>query len=209
MPSYVKKHVRKPQAERREEIVDAALRLLGEVGLEGTTATRIAEAVGLTPGALYRHFDSRDAIVRAANEAASSRAMSWFETATERDVPRRLQQLGDGHFSWATEHLSTIVRPFFQGLSYSQQASLADVMTLPRINMYPALLEIAEEGKRQGTIRDDVRSEDVAWTMMMFAFIQDIAMMLDAEEAITQGVFARNLARMIDSFRPEPSQTGS
>jgi hypothetical protein len=30
-------------------------------------------------------------------------------------------------------------------------------------------------------------------------------MMLDAEEAITQGVFARNLARMIDSFRPDPT----
>ena len=75
--------------------------------------------------------------------------------------------------------------------------------------MYPALLDIAEEGKRQGTIRDDVRSEDVAWTMMMFAFIEDIAMMLDAEEAIADGVFARNLARMIDSFRPGSSQTGS
>jgi AcrR family transcriptional regulator len=205
MPSYVKKHVRKSQAERREEIVDAALQLLGEVGLEGTTATRIAEAVGLTPGALYRHFDSRDAMLRAANEAASGRAMSWFDTSTERDIPRRLQQLGSEHFAWAKEHLSTIVRPFFQALSFSQQASLADVMTLPRIQMYPALLELADEGKRQGTIRADVRSEDVAWTMMMFAFTQDIAMMLDAEEAITQGVFARNLARMIDSFRPDPT----
>jgi len=205
MPSYVKKHVRKSQAERREEIVDAALQLLGEVGLEGTTATRIAEAVGLTPGALYRHFDSRDAMLRAANEAASGRAMSWFDTSTEREIPRRLQQLGSEHFAWAKEHLSTIVRPFFQALSFSQQASLADVMTLPRIQMYPALLELADEGKRQGTIRADVRSEDVAWTMMMFAFTQDIAMMLDAEEAITQGVFARNLARMIDSFRPDPT----
>jgi AcrR family transcriptional regulator len=203
LPSYVKKHVRKSQAERREEIIDAALRLLGEVGLEGTTVSRIAEAVGLTPGALYRHFDSRDAIVRAANEAASIRAMSWFETATEADIPGRLQQLGDTHRSWAKEHLSTIVRPFFQSLSFSQQANLADSFTLPRIQMYPALLTIAEEGRRQGTIRDDVRPEDVAWTMMMFAFIEDIAMMLDAEEAITDGVFARNLTRMIDSFRPD------
>ena len=205
----MKRHVRKSQAERREEIIDAALQLLGEVGLEGLTVSRIAEAVGLTPGALYRHFDSRDAIVRTANEAASVRAMSWFETATEPDVPSRLEQLGRTHSSWAKEHLSTIVRPFFQSLSFSQQANLADSFTLPRIQMYPALVEIAEEGKRQGTIREDVRSEDVAWTMMMFAFIEDIAMMLDAEKAIADGVFARNLARMIDSFRPESAQTGS
>ena len=56
MSSYVKRHVRKSQAERREEIIDATLELLGEYGLEGTTVSRIAAAVGLTPGALVSAF---------------------------------------------------------------------------------------------------------------------------------------------------------
>ncbi len=63
MPSYVKRYVRKNQTERREEILDATLELLGQYGLEGTTVSRIAAAVGLTPGALYRHFESRAALI--------------------------------------------------------------------------------------------------------------------------------------------------
>ena len=53
---YVKEHVRKSQPERREEILDATLRLISEHGIEGTTVARIAEAVGLTPGALVPAF---------------------------------------------------------------------------------------------------------------------------------------------------------
>ena len=81
MPNYVKQYTRKSQAERREEIIDAALLILGEHGVDGMTMARIAEAVGITPGALYRHFDSRNAILAAAVEVAIERAMSWVDTA--------------------------------------------------------------------------------------------------------------------------------
>ncbi|MCL5734119.1 MAG: TetR/AcrR family transcriptional regulator [Actinobacteria bacterium] len=194
--------MRKTQAERREEIIDAALELLGEYGLEGTTVSRIADAVGLTPGALYRHFESRNAILAAANAAAARQALSWLDTSRAPEVLRRLEELKETHAAWTKNHLSTIVRPFFQALSFSQQADLAGEMTLERILLYGLLVEMADEGKRQGSIRPDVESADVAWTMLMFIWIEDIALMLDAEEAITGGVFSRNFHRMLESFRP-------
>lgn len=209
MPSYVKRHVRKSQAERRQEIIEAAITLLGEYGLEGTTVSRIADAVGLTPGALYRHFESREAILKAANEAAGKQAMSWLGMSAKPDVIDRFEELAAGHSSWTRDHLSTVVRPFFEALGFSRQEELAESMTLPRIFMHQAIIDLAEEGKRQGTIRSDIKSEDVAWTMLGFAWLEDIALMLGAEEAIKDGVFARNLKRMLDSFRPEAAQTGS
>ncbi len=202
MASYVKRHVRKSRAERREEIVNAALTVLGEYGLEGATVSRIAEAAGLTPGALYRHFENREAILNAANAAASQIALSWLDTSAESDVLRRLEELGDTHPAWIRDHLSTLPRAFFQALSFSQHANLADQMTLPRIMMYQAFVELAEEGKQQGTIRPDIDSGDVAWTMLMIAWTQDIALMLGAEEFIEGGTFNRTLKRILDSFRP-------
>jgi AcrR family transcriptional regulator len=50
--------VRKPSAERREEVVRAVLRIIGQQGLTSLTTTRIAEEVGVTSGALFRHFAS-------------------------------------------------------------------------------------------------------------------------------------------------------
>lgn len=44
-------------------ILDAAMRIIGEAGLEGLSMARLAEAADYTPGALYRYFPSKDALL--------------------------------------------------------------------------------------------------------------------------------------------------
>lgn len=51
--------------ERKEEILAQALELLREVGLAGITVKKIAERVGFTEAALYRHFASKRELVLA------------------------------------------------------------------------------------------------------------------------------------------------
>jgi TetR/AcrR family transcriptional regulator, tetracycline repressor protein len=50
---------------RRDEVLQAALDLLDEVGLDALTTRRLAERLGVRPGALYRHFDSKRALLNA------------------------------------------------------------------------------------------------------------------------------------------------
>ena len=59
---------RKPAAVRREEIARAVLRIIGERGLTSLTTSNLAAEVGLTTGALYRHFASREEILREAKD---------------------------------------------------------------------------------------------------------------------------------------------
>jgi len=49
-------------AERREEILAAALRLFGEYGLYGVSTRQIAQAVGVSQPTLYAYFGSKDEI---------------------------------------------------------------------------------------------------------------------------------------------------
>ena len=53
---------RLPVAERRELIVEAAGRLFGKGGYDGTRLDDIAAAAGVTKPILYRHFDSKRAL---------------------------------------------------------------------------------------------------------------------------------------------------
>lgn len=59
-----------PQQERSREslrkLLKAATEVLGQHGVEGTTIPRIAEHAGLTPGAIYRRFRDKDALLEAA-----------------------------------------------------------------------------------------------------------------------------------------------
>ena len=56
--------VRKPSAERRVEIAQAVLRIIGEQGITSFTTTALAKEIGVTSGALFRHFASRDEILQ-------------------------------------------------------------------------------------------------------------------------------------------------
>jgi AcrR family transcriptional regulator len=54
------------QARSREstrKLLKAAAEVLGQHGVEGTTIPRIAQHAGLTPGAIYRRFPDKDALL--------------------------------------------------------------------------------------------------------------------------------------------------
>lgn len=57
---------RKPSSVRRREIAEAALRVIGERGATSLTAASLAREVGVTAGALFRHFATIDDILCAA-----------------------------------------------------------------------------------------------------------------------------------------------
>ena len=66
-----------PRARRRQtrvrEILEAALSLLVRHGYEGMTIQRLAADLDYTPGALYRYFESKEAIVAALQDQAVRR----------------------------------------------------------------------------------------------------------------------------------------
>lgn len=72
---------RKPSADRRREIADGALRVLAEQGPGRFTALAVAEAVGLTDAALFRHFAGMDAIVLAAIDRLEELLLEGFPPA--------------------------------------------------------------------------------------------------------------------------------
>jgi len=56
----------------REKIMNAALEVFADKGLHGATVVEIANAAGITGGALYRYFDSKEEIFQAVVDAHSA-----------------------------------------------------------------------------------------------------------------------------------------
>ncbi|SDD08978.1 TetR/AcrR family transcriptional regulator [Actinokineospora iranica] len=69
MPETTERRRRAPRGEGgrlREQIVDAAARLLADTGDEGAVSIRaVADAVGVTPPSIYRHFEDKSALLQA------------------------------------------------------------------------------------------------------------------------------------------------
>jgi AcrR family transcriptional regulator len=197
---HSKKYVRKTKAERQREIVDATVQLVGRYGVQGTTVSRIAAAVGMARGALYQHFPNREAVLEAALETWGERSSAWMAQTSTADAPARLLQMGKAHSSWAMSEYNSFVRPFYQLIASNQETRLAKRITERQQEDFHYLVALVEEGKRQGTIRDDVDSGDVAWSLLLHAWGEDIARLMGVDQFITGGASHRILARLVATY---------
>ena len=65
----------------RRVLIDAALQLVGEGGPDAVSVREAARRAGVSPGAPFRHFPSREALMNAVAEEAQRRFRSEIETA--------------------------------------------------------------------------------------------------------------------------------
>lgn len=200
MRSNSSKFVRKTKAERRTEIVEAAILLLGKYGVQGTTVSRIAAAVGIARGALYQHFPNREAVLEAALSAMDGQPSRWIAQSSGADVPTRLLDMGELHSAQTPSEYTRFVRPFYWLISSNREAALARRIILRQQEDFRYLVELAEEGKRRGSIAEDIDSGDVAWTLLLHAWGEDIARLMGVDQFITGGASQRILRRLVATY---------
>jgi TetR/AcrR family transcriptional repressor of nem operon len=74
---------REKAAENRDKVLGAAAKLFRERGLEGVGVDALADAAGLTHGAVYSHFKSKDALAAEAVRLALHQSMDEWLGLTE------------------------------------------------------------------------------------------------------------------------------
>jgi AcrR family transcriptional regulator len=87
----VQPRTRKPASVRREETARAVLRIVGERGYPALTTATLAEEVGVTTGALFRHFASLEEILRETAAHAIGRIEETFPDPSLPPMTRILQ----------------------------------------------------------------------------------------------------------------------
>jgi AcrR family transcriptional regulator len=83
---------------------------------------RIAEKVGVTPMALYRHFPNREALLRAATEVEYQRIADYFKASHARSDATGLRVMR-GYLDYALDHPN-----LFRYMYFSKRA---DVLAFP------------------------------------------------------------------------------
>ncbi|MBL8491234.1 MAG: TetR/AcrR family transcriptional regulator [Rhodocyclaceae bacterium] len=92
-------------AQRRQEIVEAVLRLACYASPDGITTQAIADEIGITQGGLFRHFASKDEIQAATIAWVRERFLAVLDEATEGiDAPlERLEAMFMAHIRFVAE----------------------------------------------------------------------------------------------------------
>ncbi|HET7431189.1 MAG TPA: TetR/AcrR family transcriptional regulator [Nocardioides sp.] len=96
---------------RREQILDTAAELFAAKGFHGVSVGEIGRACGISGPALYKHFDSKDAVLAAMLVGISERLLDEgrARVARARDAREALESLVAWHTDFALEHRALIV----------------------------------------------------------------------------------------------------
>jgi AcrR family transcriptional regulator len=92
----------------RDQLLEAAVRLYAEAGYRGATTRRIATAAGVNEITLFRHFGSKDALIREAITRARSSAVPERLPDSPRDPFRELRDWARAHIAELRERRSLI-----------------------------------------------------------------------------------------------------
>jgi AcrR family transcriptional regulator len=86
------------KAMTRERLLGEARRLFRERGYAATSLEQIAEAAGVTKGAIYGHFSSKEDLLISAIEATPVPAPAWLAALNDGSLPlrKRLAEFGRG-----------------------------------------------------------------------------------------------------------------
>jgi AcrR family transcriptional regulator len=161
--------------ERREVTVETVIDLAAEQNPTDITTGAIAKRMGVTQGALFRHFSSKDAILQAVMEWVSERLLTRIDKATSAAASPldALEAAFTAHIEFISEHPG-VPRMLFGELQRSEQ-TVAKRMAHTLIQRYGKRLErLVAEGKEGGELAATL--DDKAAVTLFIGTIQGLVM---------------------------------
>ena len=140
-----------PADERRAVTVEAVVQLAAEQNPNDITTASIATRMGLTHGALFRHFPTKDAILQAVMEWVAERLLSRVNQAAESTTSpvAALEAIFMTHVDFVVEHPG-VPRIMFGELQRAEKSGPRRlVRTLVR-SYGQRLQKLVEAGKAEG-----------------------------------------------------------
>lgn len=131
----------------RQALVEAALELIAQRGPTGFTLSEAAKHAGVTPAAVYRHFDGREALIAEAALQGYEIFADLMEFAYDKGKPTALaafEATGRAYLAFARKYPGHYVAMFESGVSVNANPDLARVAERSRSVLEQAAMELAQ-----------------------------------------------------------------
>jgi len=170
--------------ERREQIINAAIFLIAEKGIQGTTMGRIADMVGVSEPALYRHFKNRRAVLIAVLDSVSDLVRNIFISFQGNALDQI--RLASSVYYALVVNKPEASRVFFEFICASPGEDLSDHLQ-EKISEIIALVEgLIMDGLENGLFQQGIDVTVTAWEIFSHGLTLNFASILGFNNILTQ-----------------------
>ena len=131
----------------RQALVDAALELIEKRGPTGFTLSEAAKEAGVTPAAVYRHFEGREDLIAEAALQGYGIFADLMEHAYQTGQPSALasfEATGRAYLAFARKYPGHYVAMFESGISVNRTSELAHIAARANGVLERAAMELSK-----------------------------------------------------------------
>jgi AcrR family transcriptional regulator len=183
------------------------LDLAAKQGVDDVTTQDMAQAMGVTQGAVFRHFPSKDAIWLAVMQWVRDRLMGELGHAAAQgtDPLNALQRMFSAHINFIVGH-PAIPRLLMSEHLHGRSSLLRQLMTEIMLGFEAKVAGLLTDAQAQGLARADLDAHAAA--TLYLGMIQGLVLqtsILRGQRTLTAEA-ARTFPLFLQAIRPHPSQ---
>ncbi len=194
---------RKASADRKAEIVDVAIRLSAELGPDRVTTQHLADAVGITQPAIFRHFSTKAEIWDAVGDriVQDMQALHAHPVVTANDDPHnRLKQLVGQHFVHIEQN------PAIPAILFSRELQAGNPPLREKFSAFfgargREIAQLIAAAQKNGIHRAEIAADDAAQLVTMSIQGLSLRWLIDDQSFGLVEEGSRVIGGLIDGFR--------
>jgi TetR/AcrR family transcriptional repressor of nem operon len=192
-------------AEHREALLDTARRLVQERGFDGAGVAEISREAGLTQGALYSQFRSKNALAAEAIRKSFAEGMEVWEALRDKD-PRALEALLDNYLCEA--HAKDPGTGCALAACVSEIARQDATIGVAYAEGFRQLIETVQQVLPVNASPDEARSRAIAMLSGMVGSVAIARALAKADPELSRAVLAAGREQLLRLATEPRSNTG-
>lgn len=209
MATHTARNRRLPPEERRAQIVEAVLKVVATHGVPGATVSKIAASAGVSEGALYVHFASREEMLTAALDAIFEEMSELIDSSAGRTAVERLSHIAQHHSRLMKTQLGGFTAPWIEFIAAGPQVGLRDAVAETQSKAFEKMLQIVRDGQAEGTIRPDLDARRLTWQFYTILWTENVSSLMGLAEYIDDGHSAYSLELLLREARVDGAASRS
>jgi AcrR family transcriptional regulator len=155
------------QTERQIQIIEESIKLIAEKGIQGFTIKNLSKAIGISEPAIYRHFESKTAILVAILDGFKEMAGMMSSISFDENQPA-MEKVA---FIFLRMLDLFFEQPTIISVIFSEEIFKNDNILKEKINEIQNLNltkieRILEQGQKAGNVRNDIDKSSLALILM-------------------------------------------